>query len=429
MIALLVDSALRTAIVAGVVAAWLVALRVRNPYIVKPLWTAVLAVGLLMPLLIEGLAWRGLPAPIAATAPSGLSVAATAVWVDGVSRHVLEGVYALYAGVSLALLGRLALSIGRMCAVRRRAVRLDRGWLEPSCTDRLDVRLSARLASPVTFGSTILLPASCRGWPEAKRRSVLLHERSHVEQRDAYIRWLGLLHAAVFWFSPLAWWLSRHLTALAEQTSDEAVLRAGGDRLDYASLLLEFARVGARHRPVAAMAGGGVARRIERIVSGAPLHSRVSVRRRAVVVSLALPVAVLIASLWRPIVARSDAPLPSAALPGAAQPGAAQPGAAQPGASRAAQASADPAKIVAWVGLERYYPRRARRAGIEGVVKLAVRLDRAGLPAGVTVLSEQPAGHGFAAAASKAAQSAFRYRNPTGSPTTLVFDVKFALQR
>ena len=35
---------------------------------------------------------------------------------------------------------------------------------------------------------------------------------------------LSLLHRAIFWFSPLAWWLDRHLADLAEQASDEATL-------------------------------------------------------------------------------------------------------------------------------------------------------------------------------------------------------------
>ena len=53
MIALVVDSALRTLLVAGVAGVVLGALRVRNPYVLKTLWTAVLSVGLLMPLLLH----------------------------------------------------------------------------------------------------------------------------------------------------------------------------------------------------------------------------------------------------------------------------------------------------------------------------------------------------------------------------------------
>jgi hypothetical protein len=51
---------------------------------------------------------------------------------------------------------------------------------------------------------------------------------------------VSLLHRAIFWFSPLAWWLNRKLADLAEQASDETALCCGTDRSDYARTLLEF---------------------------------------------------------------------------------------------------------------------------------------------------------------------------------------------
>lgn len=425
MIALLADSALRTLLVAGIAALVLCASRVRNPYALKSAWTAVLGVGLLMPLLLHWIPWRLGAAPMSAAVLPAISVAGAAASVSGTSRLVIDG---LYAAVSLALLGRMALGIGRMWRVRRRAARLERSWLEQnglerSGAGRLDARVSVSLASPVTFGSTVLLPPDCRDWSRAKQAAVLVHERSHVEQRDAYIHWLALLHAAVFWFNPLAWWLLRRLMALAEQTSDAAVLRQGGDRSEYASVLLEFARAGSRLRPVSQIAGGSsVARRIEQIVSGAPVHSRIPAWKRAALIGLALPAAAIGASLWRPSLAQPGAAQASAALAGTAQESAAQPS--------AAPASSSEPKVVSWSDLQGFYPRKAARAGIEGFVRVAVTLDRAGRPTGVAILSEQPAGYGFGSEASRAVTyGAFRFSNPTGLPASLVFNVKFALHR
>src|SRR6185437_14881019 len=45
---------------------------------------------------------------------------------------------------------------------------------------------------------------------------------------------------AIFWFSPLSWWLHRCLADAAEEASDEAALRSGADRAQYAETLLDF---------------------------------------------------------------------------------------------------------------------------------------------------------------------------------------------
>jgi beta-lactamase regulating signal transducer with metallopeptidase domain len=102
---------------------------------------------------------------------------------------------------------------------------------------------SELISVPVTMGalrSTILLPASRREWDDAKLDAIIAHEVSHVARRDGFTQRLSLVHRAIFWFSPLAWWLDRHLADLAEQASDEAALSGGADRNDYARTLLSF---------------------------------------------------------------------------------------------------------------------------------------------------------------------------------------------
>jgi beta-lactamase regulating signal transducer with metallopeptidase domain len=99
------------------------------------------------------------------------------------------------------------------------------------------------ISVPITVGalrSTILLPVTWREWDDAKLNAVVAHEVSHVARRDALTQRLSLVHRAIFWFSPLAWWLDRHLANLAEQASDEAALSCGADRKCYATTLLEF---------------------------------------------------------------------------------------------------------------------------------------------------------------------------------------------
>ncbi|HLW82791.1 MAG TPA: M56 family metallopeptidase [Candidatus Acidoferrales bacterium] len=102
---------------------------------------------------------------------------------------------------------------------------------------------SAAISVPATVGvrrAAILLPLNWRAWTSEQLDAVLAHEVSHVARRDALVQTLSLVHRAIFWFSPLAWWLDRQLTELAEQASDEAALAGGADRTRYAETLLGF---------------------------------------------------------------------------------------------------------------------------------------------------------------------------------------------
>jgi beta-lactamase regulating signal transducer with metallopeptidase domain len=102
---------------------------------------------------------------------------------------------------------------------------------------------SEMLVVPITlrlWRPAILLPGSWRDWDEGKLSAVLAHEISHVVERDALVQRVALVHRAIFWFSPLAWWLEKHLADLAEQKSDEAALAGGAERARYAETLLGF---------------------------------------------------------------------------------------------------------------------------------------------------------------------------------------------
>jgi hypothetical protein len=127
----------------------------------------------------------------------------------------------------------------------------------------------------VTIGwlrPVLLLPDGWRSWPSAKLDAVLIHEREHVRRRDPVVQRLALLNRCIFWFHPLAWWLERKLSALAEEACDTAVLAGGHAPHDYARYLIEMARsvnaAGARLRWAGAVefSAGQLARRIRRIM-------------------------------------------------------------------------------------------------------------------------------------------------------------------
>ncbi|MGO8732743.1 MAG: M56 family metallopeptidase [Terriglobia bacterium] len=134
---------------------------------------------------------------------------------------------------------------------------------------------SPAVVVPVTLGvwhPIILLPTAWRAWSEEKFQAVLAHELSHVVRKDALTRALAAIHRGVFWFSPLAWWLERHLASLAEQASDDAALGTMADRTLYAEVLLGFyqdlqsAAGRIRWEGVAMTNGKQAQRRVDRIL-------------------------------------------------------------------------------------------------------------------------------------------------------------------
>ena len=109
-----------------------------------------------------------------------------------------------------------------------------------------DVYESTWITVPMTVGflrPKVLLPVGWEQWSAPKLRSVLAHERAHVDRRDWAIAMLARLNLSIFWFHPLAWWLSRQLAVLAEHACDDAALLQVETREHYAQALLEMAAV------------------------------------------------------------------------------------------------------------------------------------------------------------------------------------------
>ena len=93
-----------------------------------------------------------------------------------------------------------------------------------------------------------------------------------------------------------------------------------------------------------------------------------------------------------------------------------------------AQTDAVP-RVVSWAGLadiEKFYPEEAARQGVDGLVRIAVTLDKEGRATDTRIVSETPTDLGFGAAASSLAHT-LTYSNPTGSSAVVTFDVKFDL--
>lgn len=257
----------RSVLIAGATGIVLRVLGIRRAAAQHAVWTGVLAVMLVLPLWVAWGPKATLPVLAEGAAPAvGLETAAGGAAAGAAPqampaapatrprwnwREAWIGVYLLGAG---ALLLRLGIGMAR-------AAKLT----------------GAECAAPVTVGllrPRVILPENRREWPRGKLEAVLAHEGAHARRRDPLVQFGALVNRALFWFHPLAWWLERHLAALAEEACDAEVLEKGHDAREYSEYLLELARAvqqaGMRVNVAGmAMPGGALPRRIGKIVAGA----------------------------------------------------------------------------------------------------------------------------------------------------------------
>ena len=270
----------------------------------------------------------------AASAPEGAPVAPTG------RRQVPWPILAIAAYLAIVLAFCLRLTIGIRYGKRLQGaampIRDARAAEILSVTSRAAglgaiprLAESEMLSVPLMMGvrePAILLPMDWCQWNDEEFAAVLAHELSHIERRDALWQRLALLHRAIFWFSPLAWWLERHLAELSEQASDEAALDAGVDRTRYAETLLGFfaelevtpTRVW--WHGVAMAKAGQTEKRVERILAwrkamSSTISNRLTKALAIWLVICAAPVVALTASLHPSFFTLQEQQVPAPAPP------------------------------------------------------------------------------------------------------------------
>ena len=245
----------------------------------------------------------------------------------------------LYAAVAAMLLFRLVLGLAAALRLWLQALPVTLGHEFPQAAP-MHLRASSAVASPVTIGSAVVLPANYDQWDAETLRIVLAHERSHIRQGDFYLQLLAGLYSALVWPSPLGWWIRRELSDLAEAISDRAGLEQAASRSSYAQILLQFA---ANPRPtvlgVAMARTSSLSRRIERLLNPNWVRQAFEgTRLRAVLAVLLVPAALFVATaLVRVQAAQQPAQQPASAT----QPDSAITGQSHPEAVPAATPAAD----------------------------------------------------------------------------------------
>jgi len=286
----LLESAVRAGALAALVAIIIATLRIRDLRLARAAWLTVLGASLLMPLLME-LRLVTPPAPVSEWLQT-LEFANDAPLDREFTWALLP--LLIYCSVASLLMARHVTGLIRLWRLERRSRPFD-----DSTSTAIHVRVCTEIRSPVTAFSTILVPAEFHRWSSQKQTAVLAHERAHVANHDFYILVLAHLHRSIFWFSPVAWWLPRHLILLGEHLADESASASVGDRAAYAEILLSLVRGdGSRSPPgaVAMVSGNRVTQRVERMLEEHEMsHSNV-VRRYGFMTAL-LPLVGLIAGL------------------------------------------------------------------------------------------------------------------------------------
>lgn len=116
---------------------------------------------------------------------------------------------------------------------------------------RVRVFQSAAAPMPLTWGivrPVVVLPDDASSWPEARLRTVLLHELVHVQRLDLLAQAVAQVACCFYWFNPLAWIAWRQLRKERERACDDAVLLRGVPAHDYAGHLMDLVRVLAAKR-------------------------------------------------------------------------------------------------------------------------------------------------------------------------------------
>ena len=286
MLGSLEQAALRTLLLAATVQLGLGLLRIERPHLRLVAWTVVLAASLAMPALqwatplrvsvLPSLAGTAVteaagprrqtpmpqaPMPQAPVPETSVPASPEDITTPPTALPWLEALYLLVGGL---LLLRLAVGIVLSLRLVGKAAPVRADWATGT-----RVRISRDVGAPVTVANVVLLPPDAVTWPAATREAVLAHERAHVARRDFAMLLASQVNRAVFWFSPLSWWLHRRLAALAELASDDQAMEVTGDRPGYAAILLEMGR-----RPGPLARGLAMARpamleyRIDRVLGG-----------------------------------------------------------------------------------------------------------------------------------------------------------------
>ena len=170
---------------------------------------------------------------------------------EGLSRLVIPA-WTIGAGLSLFV---LAVGLTRLMWLASRARQVEAGtWTRLADEIGRDFSLSrpvqllesdhpSLLVTWGLFTPKVILPRTARSWTEERAAIVLRHELAHIRRGDWVVQIAGELLRTAYWFNPLVWVACTRLRQESEQACDDEVLTSGVEGPDYATHLVELARL------------------------------------------------------------------------------------------------------------------------------------------------------------------------------------------
>lgn len=161
----------------------------------------------------------------------------------------------LWLGGAAAVLGYRLFGSWRVRCLYRRSVPVEDGRVrllmartaaELGLRRRVEVRLSEECRVPITWGTwrpVMLLPREALAWSDTWLTAALRHEAAHILRHDDLTRWFAWIACALYWPNPVIWIAARSLRVAQEQAADDLVLSSGTPAEEYATQLVDAARL------------------------------------------------------------------------------------------------------------------------------------------------------------------------------------------
>lgn len=185
-----------------------------------------------------------LPAPVPASAPEPFALTPEAL-------KVLAAVWALGAAAMLAYKLCVYVRLRRRLLGQNRPVASQEARLVFWACKRqlgirgpLEVRENPAARSPFAAGllrPTVVIPTA--DLEREELRYLFLHELTHIQCGDLWVRFGAMLAQALHWYNPLAWLLCRSIQTVSEQSCDERVAcpLSREERYVYGNVILKSA--------------------------------------------------------------------------------------------------------------------------------------------------------------------------------------------
>ncbi len=164
---------------------------------------------------------------------------------DNKNAEISLGNLLLAVWISGAAFCGIYFSAKHLCFVKKVIEKSARFYYLPEGFDGGRTRFfeCEKLCSPFSFGllrPAVVIPEKL---PEEQLSLVLLHEQTHIKNRDTALKIAALAALSLNWFNPFVWIMVKYLVRDIERFCDEKVLAAIGNEKAalYANAILDFA--------------------------------------------------------------------------------------------------------------------------------------------------------------------------------------------